>query len=187
MDEEKLGALLHNLISSSIRDLQDKDNAHRADLLREIRVQLFQWADDDARMARGQEWLTNLVTGEESGSFLMKQLEEVRVLILNKLEAERVQGGRVVFTVYRSVVRHLNEDPDKIEVWENHLLSYILKVVESNHFRIGRLVKENLDQMDDAALVSMLEEKVGKDLQWIRVNGALCGFVVGIILSLVQL
>ncbi len=187
MDEEKLGALLHNLISSSIRDLQDKDNAHRADLLREIRVQLFQWADDDARMARGQEWLTNLVTGEESGSFLMKQLEEVRVLILNKLEAERVQGGRAVFTVYRSVVRHLNEDPDKIEVWENHLLSYILKVVESNHFRIGRLVKENLDQMDDAALVSMLEEKVGKDLQWIRVNGALCGFVVGIILSLVQL
>jgi uncharacterized membrane-anchored protein YjiN (DUF445 family) len=29
----------------------------------------------------------------------------------------------------------------------------------------------------------MMENKVGKDLQWIRVNGAICGFLIGIILS----
>jgi uncharacterized membrane-anchored protein YjiN (DUF445 family) len=71
-------------------------------------------------------------------------------------------------------------------VWESRLLSSIIHLVESNHYRIGQLVKENLDQMDDKALVRMMEEKVGKDLQWIRVNGALCGFVVGIILALIQ-
>ncbi|MDF2670189.1 MAG: hypothetical protein K0R67_2495 [Paenibacillus sp.] len=187
MDAEKLGSLLNNLISSSIRDLQDKDNVYRADLLREIRVQLFQWADDETKLSQAQEWLSNLVTGEQSRSFLLNQLEQVRSLVLNKLEQERDRGGRAVFAVYRSIVRHLNEDPAKIIVWENQLLSYIIQVVESNHFRIGKLVKENLDQMDDASLVNMLEEKVGKDLQWIRVNGALCGFVVGVILSLIQL
>jgi uncharacterized membrane-anchored protein YjiN (DUF445 family) len=40
--------------------------------------------------------------------------------------------------------------------------------------------------MDDRALVKMLEEKIGGDLQWIRVNGALCGFIIGLILTSIQ-
>jgi uncharacterized membrane-anchored protein YjiN (DUF445 family) len=55
--------------------------------------------------------------------------------------------------------------------------------IEKNHYRIGALVRDNVNQMDDQALVQMLEQKIGKDLQWIRVNGAVCGFIVGIILS----
>ncbi|MNO09533.1 hypothetical protein D3C81_2327700 [compost metagenome] len=63
----------------------------------------------------------------------------------------------------------------------------MIAIVEANHFRLGVLVKENLDQMDDASLVNMLEDKVGKDLQWIRVNGAVCGFVVGLVLTVIQM
>ncbi len=29
----------------------------------------------------------------------------------------------------------------------------------------------------------MVENNIGKDLQWIRVNGAVCGFVIGIFLT----
>jgi uncharacterized membrane-anchored protein YjiN (DUF445 family) len=28
----------------------------------------------------------------------------------------------------------------------------------------------------------MIENNVGKDLQWIRVNGAVCGFLIGLVL-----
>ena len=44
------------------------------------------------------------------------------------------------------------------------------------------LVKENLDRLDNKTLINMVETNVGKDLQWIRVNGAVCGFLIGIIL-----
>jgi uncharacterized membrane-anchored protein YjiN (DUF445 family) len=33
----------------------------------------------------------------------------------------------------------------------------------------------------------MVETNVGKDLQWIRVNGALCGFLIGLVLSIFKL
>jgi uncharacterized membrane-anchored protein YjiN (DUF445 family) len=32
-----------------------------------------------------------------------------------------------------------------------------------------------------------MEDKLGKDLQWIRVNGALCGFLIGLVLGGIKL
>ncbi|HWJ77163.1 MAG TPA: DUF445 family protein, partial [Niallia sp.] len=55
------------------------------------------------------------------------------------------------------------------------------------HDQIGNLVKENLDKLDNETLVDMIENNIGKDLQWIRVNGAVCGFIIGLILSCIQL
>lgn len=187
MDEEKMGGILQSMLLSAIRDLQDADNAHREMLLREIRVQLYQLADDESRMDSLKEWAVKLTQGGAGEQFIQERLEDIRNLLLDKLEEERAGGGRRIFAAYAAIVRNLSQDPDMVEVWENRVSSYITQLVESNHYRIGQLVKENVDRMDDAALVGMLEDKVGKDLQWIRVNGALCGFIVGIVLSLFQL
>lgn len=187
MNEEKLGGILQNLLVSGIRDLLEEDNEYRATVIREIRVRLFQLAEDELRLAQFKELIAGHVEGEAGEAFLRSRVENIRAFILTKLQEEQARGGRAVFAVYRFIVRKLNEEPDRVADLENRLTNYIVQLVEENHYRIGKLVKENLDQMDDASLVRMLEDKVGKDLQWIRVNGALCGFVVGVILSLIQL
>ena len=114
-------------------------------------------------------------------------LATIKTLFVSKLEEEKERGGKALFTGYRAIVRVAANNAEAVARWEDRLLGFVLHVVESNHYRIGALVKENLDRMDDKELVAMLEEKVGKDLQWIRVNGALCGFAIGIVLSLFQL
>ncbi|MED3037981.1 DUF445 family protein, partial [Bacillus tropicus] len=68
----------------------------------------------------------------------------------------------------------------KIEDW---LQKQVVKLVENNHSKIGKLVQENLDKLDDKTLIEMIENNVGKDLQWIRVNGAVCGFMIGLVLE----
>jgi len=138
-------------------------------------------------VANMKEWIVNQLEGARGAVFLHERLSEIRNQWLDKLEEDRLKGGRAVITAYRWIVRNFNPEQDSMAVWENRLLAYLIEWVEANHYRIGQLVKENLDQMDDVALVRMLEHKVGKDLQWIRVNGALCGFAVGIVLSLIQL
>ena len=47
-------------------------------------------------------------------------------------------------------------------------------------------MQENLDKLDNDTLIDMMENNIGKDLQWIRVNGAVCGFIIGILLTGVQ-
>ena len=52
--------------------------------------------------------------------------------------------------------------------------------------QIGNFVQENLDKLDNETLIDMMENNIGKDLQWIRVNGAVCGFIIGILLTGIQ-
>jgi uncharacterized membrane-anchored protein YjiN (DUF445 family) len=77
----------------------------------------------------------------------------------------------------------VKEDERTVQKIEDWLQKQVVNVVEKNHSKIGKLVQENLDKLDDKTLIEMIENNVGKDLQWIRVNGAVCGFMIGLVLE----
>lgn len=62
----------------------------------------------------------------------------------------------------------------------------IVHIVDEHHGEIGALVRENLEKLDNAQLVAQIESKVGADLQYIRINGAVVGGLVGMLLYLLQ-
>lgn len=187
MDEDKLGILLQNMIASSIRDLKEEDNEYRALIIREIRVQLFQLTSSEEKMERVKAWLLEHIEQDRFEDMIKERMEDIRAMALKALVRERDNGGRLVLKGYRVIVNQVQANPEWIHELENKVSQAIVSVVENNHYRIGQLVKENVDQMDDEALVEMLEGKIGKDLQWIRVNGALCGFVIGLALSVLKM
>jgi uncharacterized membrane-anchored protein YjiN (DUF445 family) len=47
---------------------------------------------------------------------------------------------------------------------------------------IGAYIADVVDNWDAATLVSRLELQVGKDLQYIRINGTLVGGLVGLVI-----
>lgn len=70
----------------------------------------------------------------------------------------------------------------ELEAW---LKDKIISLLERYHALIGRMVREKLESLNDAGLVQSLEDKVGDDLQWIRINGTVIGALVGIVQYLV--
>lgn len=187
VDADMLGEMLQGMLQSGIRDFREEDSPYREEIIREIRVALFQLVNDEARLASLKEWALDELEGEAATAFLHTQLENIRSKALSMIEEDRVAGGRKLFALYALLVRRISKKQEWINAWEERIRASLITFVENNHYRIGLLVKENLDSMDDASLVNMLEEKVGKDLQWIRVNGAVCGFVVGLVLTIIQL
>ena len=78
------------------------------------------------------------------------------------------------------------EDEARTNRLENWTQDQIAAFIDRNHSKIGILVKENIDKLDNETLIYLIENNVGKDLQWIRVNGAVCGFAIGIILTIIR-
>jgi uncharacterized membrane-anchored protein YjiN (DUF445 family) len=132
------------------------------------------------------EWVVKRIEQPDSCEMITSQLEKLRDRLFQSLEQDKEKGGTFVVTGARYVIRKLQAEKELIESVEQKLLTFIVNTVEANHYRLGVLLKDNLDKLDDRSLVSMLEEKIGDDLQWIRVNGALCGFVIGLLLTLLQ-
>jgi uncharacterized membrane-anchored protein YjiN (DUF445 family) len=56
--------------------------------------------------------------------------------------------------------------------------------VQRHHHEIGLTVRENLEALETGALVAQIEERVGADLQFIRLNGAVVGGLIGLVLGL---
>ncbi|OAT87085.1 DUF445 domain-containing protein [Desulfotomaculum copahuensis] len=82
----------------------------------------------------------------------------------------------------------LEKNDGKKEQVEGWIKSHLLRVVDEEvHPRLGTLVKENLNRLDNRTVIRMVERRVGKDLQYIRINGALVGGSVGVLLYLCKL
>ncbi|WP_379128287.1 DUF445 domain-containing protein [Paenibacillus sp. sgz500958] len=187
MDEEMLGEMLQGMLVSGIRDFQEEDSPYRDEIIRELRVAIFQLVNDEKRVEGLKDWLLGELQGDTASEFLIARIEELRGKAISLLKEDRGRGGRKLFSLYALIARRIGKEQAWIQSWEERIRASLITFVEKNHYRLGLLVKENLEQMDDASLVNMLEDKVGKDLQWIRVNGALCGFVVGLVLTIIQM
>ncbi len=80
----------------------------------------------------------------------------------------------------------LNSDQARKLDFEKWVKAEILSLVERYHGLIGKLVRENLQELNDDSFVQSLEDRVGEDLQWIRINGTVIGAVVGTVLYLIS-
>lgn len=186
-DENQLGGLLQNMLLSTIQELHHNGHPAREKLILDLRQLTRQFLTNEEQLSSLVDWAAGQLEGEGGLAFIEARLEDIRVIALEKLEQDRQKGGRIVWAGYRFLQRSLSRDPAILEEAEERLSNYLVDLVSANHFRIGQLVRENLEKMDDAELIAMLEDKLGRDLQWIRVNGAICGFLVGLGLSALQL
>jgi uncharacterized membrane-anchored protein YjiN (DUF445 family) len=54
------------------------------------------------------------------------------------------------------------------------------------HSEIGNMVRSSMMKLNNKELVEQIEEKVGSDLQYIRLNGAVVGGI-GIVIAVLKL
>jgi uncharacterized membrane-anchored protein YjiN (DUF445 family) len=72
-----------------------------------------------------------------------------------------------------------------MQAWINdQILAMAGPLVERYRSEIGRYIAERIEAWNDQELVEQLESQVGKDLQFIRINGTLVGGLVGVLIHL---
>lgn len=110
---------------------------------------------------------------------MLEQVQQKAVVFVNNEEF----ADKYVIPFLQTQMNQIKDDEVTVQKIEDWLQKQVVKLVENNHSKIGKLVQENLDKLDDKTLIEMIENNVGKDLQWIRVNGAVCGFMIGLVLE----
>jgi len=84
----------------------------------------------------------------------------------------------------RKLGQALSEDA-LMQGWINdRILAMAGPLVERYRSEIGRYIAERIEAWNENELVEQLESHVGKDLQFIRINGTLVGGLVGVIIHL---
>jgi len=183
--EEKLGNMLQPYMLKSIILLQREDNLYRHLILSRIREELEGMQDKEELMVEinnSKKILVNNWSPVDQITEILKQLQNKLLLLAEDEEFI----DRYVISFIQNYINSIVKTPKKMESIENWIQNQILYYLDKNHSKIGVLVKENLEKLDNETLINMMENNIGKDLQWIRVNGAICGFSIGIILTILK-
>ncbi|WP_231687820.1 DUF445 domain-containing protein [Bacillus sp. FJAT-27251] len=186
VNEDKMGQIMQTFILNRIRNVSQPDNRYRALILDWIRKELSGLENREQLMEEINGWKNKLVEELELNEQISGLLEQAKERILQMFREEGFVESQIVPVIIRFLdeIESDAEKTAKIEAW---IHKQTAGAIEKNHSKIGMLVKENLDKLDTKTLIAMLENNVGKDLQWIRVNGALCGFIIGVFLTVFKL
>ncbi len=79
------------------------------------------------------------------------------------------------------------EDAERRAAFDRWVRATTVDLVRQHHHQIGVTIRENLESLTDEKLVEQIESRVGADLQFIRLNGAVVGGLIGVLLALAHL
>ncbi|PRS36080.1 DUF445 domain-containing protein [Bacillus sp. RJGP41] len=179
LNEEKLGNIIQNLLLSVVNNLQNEKEPNREALILYIRKEI-QGINHNRELLEGVEkWKKQLLTKWEPEATIEGSLKQIQQEALDFVEEEHFMDTYLTPMIHH-ILDNIKENSTRIDQW---IQKQITVLIENNHTQIGNLVQENLDKLDNETLIDMMENGVGKDLQWIRVNGAVCGFIIGLVLT----
>lgn len=186
VNEEKLGNIIQSLIQKGVDSFRDPTNQNRLTLLWNIQTKLQSLKTDEKFIGELEGWISEVVAKWQPEQKIREFLSSMQNKALDFVQEPRFFYDYVQ-PFLTSSLDNLKNDTDKLNQVDHWLYMQAYNLVEKNHSKIGKLVEENLEKLDDKTLIDMLETNVGKDLQWIRVNGAICGFLIGLVLVSIRI
>ncbi|MBL7958701.1 DUF445 domain-containing protein [bacterium] len=148
-------------------------------------------------------WINDLRTDTASA----KKLDKLGAEIISELEftllAEKVIGRLIEFLheqsnekeglIYRNVSDWVGDvilELRNNSVWQKtvneNVISVIGEVINRNHHLIGAMVEKNLSSLSPEQIKEQFRIRTYNDMQWIRVNGAVAGFAIGIVIGIIR-
>lgn len=183
--EEKLSLVIQGVLLTVIQDMRHVHHPNRLAILDHLRRNLAQLSIDEERLAKIDAWKASEVDRFDFVPVIVRAYDAGLIELERYLTSDAFWTERAMPMLSRA-----------LDDWEQHptfkdssdqwMKEQLVRFVEQNHQKIGGLVRENLNRFDTETLIHMIEDKVGSDLQWIRVNGALCGFIIGLILGAIK-
>jgi uncharacterized membrane-anchored protein YjiN (DUF445 family) len=79
--------------------------------------------------------------------------------------------------------QYFRTNPEHRRAVDRFLKDVMAVVVEQNHYLAGTLVRTSLQRFTAEVLVEFVQEKVGDDLQYVRISGTVVGFVAGLAIA----
>jgi uncharacterized membrane-anchored protein YjiN (DUF445 family) len=140
-------------------------------------------AGDPAALDVAERLRGALLESLEAGPLVRDTLARLRRELESQLDAQDSSLSTLIDRRLQSGIVELLDDPERRATFDRWVRATADELLRRHHHQIGLTVRENLEALDTGMLVSMIEARVGNDLQFIRLNGAVVGGLVGLVLA----
>ena len=164
----------------------DPDHAMRGNFNR----WMLRWADDLQHSPEYQRWGEQIRDSMLENSSLQDYLYRLWTDLVAGLEADlenpESQFRRQLNDLVAGLADEMDRDED-MQTWVNAwLVEAAVSVVDENRHAIASLISDTVKSWDAAETSGRIEAAIGRDLQFIRINGTLVGGLVGLVIHAIK-
>ncbi|PGK51633.1 hypothetical protein CN918_27965 [Priestia megaterium] len=182
---EKLTSTLHKAIDDIMADLKDENSENRMKIIHYIQQELKGLKHNEEIIAQLSQRKDDFFTSEPFTNANAHVADLLFTKVKELTESDVFVESKVIPFIL-SLIQKLQRDTELMNTLDERIKTALITFIEQNHSKIGQLVKDNINKLNNDQLIDMMENKIGKELSWIRVNGSLCGFLIGILLSTIK-
>jgi uncharacterized membrane-anchored protein YjiN (DUF445 family) len=164
----------------------DPTHPMRADLNQRAEEWVTRLKEDPEMQQRINDWKDELVGNEKLRGQISRVWSELKGWLLEDIAAPDSTVRGYVLRAIDSIDTRLEEDAELRATIDERLRSAVLSIVGSYHHEIGALIQRIVDSWDSERLSRELELNLGRDLQYIRLNGTFIGGIVGLLIHLIR-
>ncbi len=175
-----------NGMLSTLRELRDPEHPWRMELQKSIKKLIDDLANDPDMFATGEAMKADLLANPlflEQGKMLWTELETA---FRSEIPSRAKMITDALDMALRGLGTWLEQDPTRRAKLNRRIRLALLRLLLPRRAEIGAYVTQVVNNWDTATLVDRIELQVGKDLQFIRINGTLVGGLVGLIIFTVS-
>jgi uncharacterized membrane-anchored protein YjiN (DUF445 family) len=152
---------------------------------------LYQFADrlaagEAEALAQMERIRAAILEGVEAVSLVHTLLAQLSDQLEHTLMDRTSALSGLIDRKLRAGILDLLNDTERRETFDHWVRGAANDLVHQHHHEIGLTVREHLEALDTGALVAQIEERVGADLQFLRLNGAVVGGLIGLMLGLIH-
>jgi uncharacterized membrane-anchored protein YjiN (DUF445 family) len=139
-------------------------------------------------IARAEALKHQLLDPETSGRLAASLWAEAKEALSHTNPPGEGGGLDPVARGFSALARAALEDEALLEKVDGWVIGAVLRVVEQHRHEVGQLIAQTVSAWDPEETSRRIELLVGRDLQYVRINGTLVGGLVGLIIySMTQL
>jgi len=178
--------ILRKIVDGIERTLKEVSDDVNHPLRRRFDAALEKFIDDlhnsPEVMARAEELKEEILSAEAIRHFSASLWADTKAALVRR--AERAEESDVD-TISNGLARlggAILDDPDLLERADGWLRNGVLGLVERYQSEVSELIANTVRGWDPTATSQRIELAIGRDLQFIRINGTVVGGLVGLIL-----
>jgi uncharacterized membrane-anchored protein YjiN (DUF445 family) len=186
--DDKVIDRVHHEALAWVADVRDNPRHPARGALDDLLSQLGRdLQDDPSTMERFEALKTNVLTHPQVGDTVIAVWESVRTALLSALADEDGQLRRRAGEALRSLGQRLQRDDELRARVDGHVTDAVGWVVETYGPEIATVISTTVNRWDGKEAAERIELHVGRDLQFIRINGTVVGGLVGLVIHAVTL
>jgi uncharacterized membrane-anchored protein YjiN (DUF445 family) len=171
-------------ITQVLNEMREPNHPWRVELATTVQKLIDDLATDPKMLARGEELKARML----ENPVVSRQIDSVWVAIEDKLDplATSNQLFLALEQMFATIAERIAKD-EQIHLGINRWLRVaILRTVAPRRAEIAAFIRKVVENWDTETLIARIELQVGRDLQYIRINGTLVGGLVGLLIFTVM-